>query len=722
MSLSRSEDFGACRQLHDFGRASRIFLWLLLIIGLVLAGADPGFADQLNGGWLSPELDNWPLVSVHAALTPDGRVLTFGSNSGGKATGFFIYDVWDPTAGLSGGHVTLPNPTGTDIFCGNAVILPDSGDILISGGAAWNGTDVSDAGNNRSTIYNAGTAALTGAADMNRARWYATALPLMDDEVYVQGGKNGEDFPEVLDRDGQYRLLTNVATSEYSFYYPRNFIAPDGRVFGFDIQGRMYFVTTDGTGSISPAGQLDSDSVGKTSTVAMYRPGKILVVSGMNNHALTIDINGAAPVVASTGSLSSRRAWSTATVLPNGKVLVTGGSGQPNQLVDVNNSAEIWDPDTDAWTVGASGSRPRLYHSFALLLPDASVLVGGGGANLDPPLNNLHSEIYYPPYLYDSSGEFAARPAIGSTPGPLHAGEEFSLATDSPDIERVTLVRAGSATHGANPQQRFIELSFTRSNNTLLIKLPSQATTTPPGYYLLFLINAAGVPSYAKIVKVVLPAEPDTISPAQTTGLVATKVQGNPKLTWNASNDNTGVVGYAIHRSTNGRLGSEFVRIQGTTWIDSAVQEGTKYTYAVQAFDASGNLSPASANKSVIAFQIPTKPTNFTITLINRKPQLHFVASMDNVGVVGYNVYRSTDGTLGPLLVQIAGPSWIDGGAQAGVRYTYAVRARDAAGYLSYPTPLRSISADLALLSCIPGRLPIARPDVCLEPARLSAH
>ena len=61
-------------------------------------------------------------------------------------------------------------------------------------------------------------------------------------------------------------------------------------------------------------------------------------------------------------------------------MLVTGGSGQPDQLIDVNNNAEIWDPDTGKWSVGAKGGRPRLYHSLALLLPDASVLVGGGGA------------------------------------------------------------------------------------------------------------------------------------------------------------------------------------------------------------------------------------------------------------------------------------------------------------------------------------------------------
>jgi hypothetical protein len=93
------------------------FLFLSLAFG-------PAEADSVSGAWLSPLEDNWPLVAVHAALTPDGRVLTFGSNSSGQATGYFQYDVWDPNEGLAGGHLTLQNMTLTDIFCSYAVIVP----------------------------------------------------------------------------------------------------------------------------------------------------------------------------------------------------------------------------------------------------------------------------------------------------------------------------------------------------------------------------------------------------------------------------------------------------------------------------------------------------------------------------------------------------------------------------------------------------------------------
>ncbi len=375
---------------------------------------------------------------------------------------------------------------------------------------------------------------------------------------------------------------------------------------------------------------------------------------------------------------------------------MTGGSGQPDQLVDVTTSAEIWDPDTGQWSVGASGRRPRLYHSFALLLPDATVLVAGGGASNDAPVNNFHAEIYKPPYLFNEAGGLATRPVIASAPSLLEPGESFSVTLDSAGADRVTLVNTGSSTHGLNLQQRFVELAFSANGNTLSVDMPARATDTPPGYYLLFVLNGQGVPSRGRIVRVGIATEEppdDSVAPSKPTGLALTKVQGDPRLVWNAATDNVGVAGYAVHRSTDGTLGPEIIRVQATTWTDITAVEGTRYTYGVKAFDAADNLSAASTRKSITAFQIPTRPGNFSLRLVGSDPQLNFTASTDNVGVVGYNVYRSRDGSLGPLFAKIAGPGWVDTSARAGVRYTYAVRARDAAGYLSNATALKSITA-----------------------------
>src|SRR5690606_3225567 len=138
-------------------------------------------------------------------------------------------------------------------------------------------------------------------------------------------------------------------------------------------------------------------------SAAMYRPGKILQFGGNSNQARIIDITGTNPVVTATGNLLAKRVLVNATVLADGKVLATGGSGVWNDLTGVTKYAEIWNPATGVWTQHASEVKSRLYHSIALLMPDASVLVGGGGANSPTtslPENNHNIEIYYPPYLY----------------------------------------------------------------------------------------------------------------------------------------------------------------------------------------------------------------------------------------------------------------------------------------------------------------------------------
>jgi hypothetical protein len=675
---------------------NKIVQILAATAGTVLV-AFAAHADPQRGAWLSPAADNWPLIPLHAVLTPDGRVLTYGSNEAGAATGFFSYDVWDPADGLSGPHLTLENRTLTDIFCSSMVILPNNGNVLIAGGDIWSGTAITKTGNNNSNLFNSTDNTLTRGSNMKRGRWYSTATALMNGEIYIQGGSGGGGaYPEVRQINGSFRALTAADTHDYSYYYPRNFVAPDGRVFGIDTAGKMYYVRTEGLGAISQVGQLALSYVGRWSSAAMFRPGKILLVSGNSNQARVIDINGSQPMVTATAALSSRRAWSTATVLPDGRVLVTGGSGEPNKMVNVNNSAEIWNPATGAWTVGASGNRARLYHSMALLLPDGSVLVGGGGASGDS-VNNLHSEIYYPPYLYDAPGHFASRPSISSAPDTLAAGQIFTVGVGAANIQRVTLVKTGAVTHSFNMDQRFVELAFTDSGGgELSVHAPSRATDIPPGYYLLFVINGAGVPSKGRIVRVSIGGGgggADTVAPTTPQNLVLARVSGSVKLTWNASTDAVGVSGYAIYRSTNGALGPEVTRTSGTTWTDVTVQEGLRYTYAVKAYDAAGNISPASALKSIVAYQKPTKPGSFAVTLANGDPRLSWTASTDNVGVVGYNIYRSTNGTLGPLFAQAPASPWVDTSAVAGVRYTYAVRARDAAGYLSAATALKTVTA-----------------------------
>ena len=146
------------------------------------------------------------------------------------------------------------------------------------------------------------------------------------------------------------------------------------------------------------------------------------------------------------------------------------------------NQALIWKPNTGSWTWGAQWDHPdiaRLYHSVALLLRDATVLVAGGGAN-----RNAH--IYLPPYLYTSSGGLAARPIIATCPSRLVLGQSFTVGvTSAAPVQRVTLIKTGSVTHSCNFEQRFMELSFTVASGGLSVSAPATAALAPPGNYLL---------------------------------------------------------------------------------------------------------------------------------------------------------------------------------------------------------------------------------------------
>jgi hypothetical protein len=471
---------------------------------LLTALAPLARADNVVGAWSSPA--PWPLVAIHAVLTPDGRVLTYGTDANGIQTGLFIYDVWDPSAGLAGGHVTLPNTTSTDLFCSSQLVLPQGGNIFVAGGDNFIDGQVTNKGNNNTNVFEPRSNTLVRGQNMNRARWYASTTTLLNGEIYIQGGVGGlagtlggSDRPEVRTVNGAFRLLSGVATSTYRPGYPRNFIAPDGRVFGFDALGQMYYVNPAGAGSITAAGTLP-DTTSNSSSAAMFRPGRILKL-GATNGAYVIDINGPTPVVTPTQPMSSVRHWLSATVLADGRVLVTGGSTVKNTLTGVNNTAEIWDPATGLWTRGAAGAKARLYHSGALLLPDARVLVHGGGS--PGPITNLNAEIYTPPYLLDSSGAAMPRPSIVLAPDTIKIGANFSLGfSNAHSIKRVTLVKTGSVTHSVNMDQGFLDLPFTRAGSMLTVAGPRRAADAPPGYYMLFVIDSKRVPSLAKIVRI----------------------------------------------------------------------------------------------------------------------------------------------------------------------------------------------------------------------------
>ncbi len=188
------------------------------------------------------------------------------------------------------------------------------------------------------------------------------------------------------------------------------------------------------------------------------------------------------------------------------------------------------------------------------------------------------------------------------------------------------------------------------------------------------------------------PAATDTAAPTVPAGLSATAVSANQiNLSWQPSTDNVGVTGYTIQRCTGASCTLAVIGTvaSGTTFQNTGLAAGTTYTYAVSAMDAAGNDSavsvPATATTQAAPTDTstPTVPAGLSATAASSSQiNLSWQASTDNVGVMGYSIYRC-NGTGCSQTAKVgtvtSGTAFSDIGLTANTAYTYAVTAFDTA-------------------------------------------
>ena len=419
-----------------------------------------------------------PINPVHVAMMHTGKVLIISGSGNDPDNKNLQAAVWDPKS------LTIRTfIIGWDMFCSGMVILPDGKPFVLGGTVRYDPF----LGQPKTATFDPVMEVFTDTPEMGatQGRWYPTGTVLSDGSVLVYSGLNNTDGKintsvQVWSGGAWTAAGTAFASVEL---YPRQHLLPDGRVFvsGSNRDSQMYDPATKSFTFVANT-IFDKDRVYGTSVLLPLTPEngfkpKVMIMGGHSPDATDttelIDLSVPAPKWVQGPVMVKARIQMNATILPDGKVLASGGSVNDEDAATASKQAQLYDPQSSAFSSAGTMEFPRLYHSNTMLLPDATVVSLGGN-----PVRKVFQpeiEIYSPPYLFNADSSLAQRPAITSVaPGELCYGEEFSLTTpDAPNIKSVVLIRPGAVTHAIDMEQRLVGLTFGAVGGALRARAPA---------------------------------------------------------------------------------------------------------------------------------------------------------------------------------------------------------------------------------------------------------
>jgi Domain of unknown function (DUF1929)/Ricin-type beta-trefoil lectin domain-like len=465
--------------------------------------------EHIYGKWEGPY--RWPVVAIHSSLLSNGKVLSYDSVGDGATESFTDHSftraaLWDP---ISNSHTFGNIGLGYNLFCSGLAKL-SNGQLFIAGGNKNQALQ----GINRLTNYDPFSTLpfvnqFSNVGSMMGERWYPSITPLANGEMLISGG--GPWTPEIRQFDGSIRSLSITENFAADRVYHWLKAAPNGKVAYLGPNSQQRYLDLSNGGTWQKIGERDG-KYRDYGSFAPYGINKVMVSGGgypAESSTVSIDLNTLKATALSNMKFPRRQ--HNLTALPDGSVLATGGFKGGGSLFDFGNAvyaAEVWKPTSGLWARLASMKVHRAYHSIALLLPDARVLSAGGGlcnGCLENGYHQKNAEIFSPPYLFNKydPGQLAPRPSISSAPADINVGTHFMVDTpNAANISKVSLIRLGSVTHGVNMEQNFIPLTFIKGVSSLDVTAPADNNIATPGYYMLFIVDTAGVPSIANIIKV----------------------------------------------------------------------------------------------------------------------------------------------------------------------------------------------------------------------------
>lgn len=550
---------------HDFTR--RDFLKLVGTVAIVgFIGKYANLMDQSktslipkanavsSGSWsLGPNLS---FPAIHVALLKNGKFMYVTGSGYHSATqyGPFTATLFDPSTNMEVKQMTFTE----DVFCCGLNQL-ENGNILITGGTKDYDTVQADGkwtGLNCAYEFDVTSEEFYKITSMAHGRWYPTQVTLPNSKVAVFSGNDefGDRnlLVEIYDptfknfsikydsgTNGQYCVgstsslpgsgtpcyggVTGKGTIQSITLYPHMILMPSGLLFRAGPE-KTLVTWSPNNGNWKGAGSMNSISRGYCTSVllplnnAATERGKILIAGGYGanggpaqNTAELVDFNAGTdenPTINYTASMAHGRSYGLPIILPNGKIVVFGGTTDVNQSPQT--IPEMFDPVTNTWSDLPAATVPRWYHSTAVLLPDGRVLTASGTPNRitwEPRI-----EYFSPGYLFDGT-----RPTISGTLTVGTYGGTITVPTpDASMITSVSLVRFSATTHHFDNDMRLIWLQIqSATSSSVTVSAPLNANLAPPGYYMIHVINSAGIPSVAKIIKISnqTNAGPDTNAP-----------------------------------------------------------------------------------------------------------------------------------------------------------------------------------------------------------------
>jgi hypothetical protein len=456
-----------------------------------LATTDPA----VIGSWSAATNPGTKTIGISAVLLHTGKVLLFGGKykSTDKNTAAYLYDPVSKT-----GH-EVPAPAA--VFCGAVTQLSD-GRVLSSGGADPIPKGIVDL-----WLFDPVSEQWSRQPDTPLGRYYPTSTKLSDGRVVITAGNELDGTtpnptvevytPPVA--GAASGTLQVVGPNHVTGYYPRQWLMPDGRML--QVEGLKSYGLDPGSWSWTTLKSLPGgDGAGSAGLMLPAGPNgsnKVLMVGGLTKGAAvatteTYDYANPAAGWSFASPMPTARAHTNVVQVPDGSAIAIGGNS--SGLYNTGQTQTMsYDPATGAWTNLAVQSVRRAYHSTAVLLPDGRIMsagdtgAGGGKQAID---------FYSPPYLFKGP-----RPAIDSAPAQVDYGAGFSIATSGPTATRAVLMAPAATTHADEMNARHVELAVTPSVGGFTATGPT-STVAPPGYYMLFVLTADGIPSTAKWVHV----------------------------------------------------------------------------------------------------------------------------------------------------------------------------------------------------------------------------